>query len=104
MNKNTRDYFSRNSVIWLNFYKKNINPDVTQFESFSTISFECIALARKIEAEKNFSKERDFRLGFRYILKEQAIRSIISLPDLVSTPYKMVALGIEKAGVQFVKP
>jgi hypothetical protein len=63
-----------------------------------------LAYARKLEAELNISKERDFKLGMRYILKEQAIRSIISLPDLVATPYKGVALGVERLGVTFVKP
>ena len=104
VNKATREFYMKNSVLWLNYYKKNIFADVTQVETFTTISYQCIAHARKLEAEKNMSKERDFKLGLRYILKEQAIRSIISLPDLVSTPYKAIALGVEKMGVTFQPP
>lgn len=70
VNKATRDFYLNNSVLWLRFYKKNIVSDVTQIESFSTISYQCIAYARKILAEQNMSKERDFKLGLRYILKE----------------------------------
>lgn len=104
VNKNTREYYMKNSVLWLKFYKRTIFNDVTQVETFATISYQCISYARKLEAEKNMSKERDFKLGLRYILKEQAIRSIISLPDLVSTPYKAIALGVEKMGVTYVNP
>ena len=94
----------KNSIIWLNFYKKNLFSDVTQVETFSTISYKCISYARELEAEKNMSRERDYKLGLRYILKEQAIKSIITMPDLVSTPYKGIALGVEKLGVKFQKP
>jgi len=70
VNKATREYYMKNSIIWLNFYKKNIFADVTQIETFSTISYKCISYARELEAEKNMSRERDYKLGLRYILKE----------------------------------
>ena len=104
VNKNTRRFYMQNSVLWLNYYKKNIQANVVEIESFSSISYKCLAHYRKLMAEKNSAKERDFNLGLRYILKEQAIRSIISFPDLISSPYKAVAVISDKLGIEFQPP
>lgn len=41
-------------------------------------------------AELN-NDELDFKLGVRFILKEEAIRSVINLPQLVSSPYILLS-------------
>lgn len=104
VNKATRKFYMENSVLWLHYYKINIQSNVFEIESFQDISYACLAHFRKIIAEKNISTERDFNLGIRYILKEQAIKSIISFPDLIATPYKVVNIVCDKIGVGYVSP
>lgn len=104
VNKATRKFYMENSVLWLNYYKTNIQSNVLEIESFTDLSYACLAHYRKLIAEQNISTERDFNLGIRYILKEQAIKSIISFPDLIATPYKVVNTVCDKIGITYVSP
>lgn len=86
LNKKSRHYFMNTPFIWINYYRDVVNPTVITIEDVSPIPAECINHYRRELAEKN-NKELDFKLGIRYILKEEAIRSVISLPQLISSPY-----------------
>ena len=90
LNKKTRDYYLSTPFIWLKHYRNHVNTTIVDLtEKISSIPIECLNKYREELAENN-SKEIDFKLGVRFILKEEAIRSVLSLPQLVSSPYLMV--------------
>lgn len=90
LNKKTRDYYLSTPFIWIKHYRNHVNPTIVDLsEKISSIPIECLNKYREELAENN-SKEIDFKLGVRFILKEEAIRSVLSLPQLVSSPYLMI--------------
>ena len=89
VNKRTRNFFMNTPFIWINYYRQNVNPSICEIDESMNIGIECINYYRTELAEKNDS-ELDFKLGIRFVLKEQAIKSVISLPQLVSSPYHLI--------------
>jgi hypothetical protein len=90
LNKKTRDYYLSTPFIWIKHYRSHVNPNIADLtEKISSIPVECLNKFREELAENN-SKEIDFKLGVRFILKEEAIRSVLSLPQLVSSPYLLI--------------
>lgn len=86
LNKKSRHYFMSTPFIWVIHYRRKVNPTVASIEDTSILPIECINHYRRELAELN-SKELDFKLGMRFVLKEEAIRSVIGLPRLISSPY-----------------
>lgn len=89
LNKRTRNFYMNTPFIWVGYFRQKVNPAAGEIDESMNIGIECINFYRTELAEKNDS-ELDFKLGIRFVLKEQAIKSVISLPQLVSSPYHLV--------------
>ena len=89
LNKRSRSFYMNTPFIWINYYRLTVNPTVKEIDESMTIGIECINYYRRELAEINDS-ELDFKLGIRFVLKEEAIKSVITLPQLVSSPYHLL--------------
>lgn len=86
LNKKTRHFYMSTPHLWIHYFREVVNPMANLVDETVDVAIESINHYRKELAERN-NKELDFKLGIRFVLKEEAIRSVISLPQLVSAPY-----------------
>ena len=89
LNKKSKHYFMTTPFIWIHYYRDRVNLAIVEIDDTVNVAVECINHFRRELAEHN-NKELDFKLGIRFVLKEEAIRSVISLPQLVSSPYHFI--------------
>lgn len=89
VNKSTRKIMIGNSMPWMDYYQKNINPELKKDFNHTLVSLECLEHYRK-EVRQNNSTELDLELGIEFVLKDEAIQSVIDFPELILLPYKVL--------------
>ena len=98
--KENQHFLMQTSTIWLHYYRENISRDPISGQTRAEIPQNCLEHYR-LEISKKFDSERDFNLGIRLILKEEAIKSILTLPELKAFPYRMINRAREICGAEF---
>ena len=80
VSKKSRYRYMSTPFIWIHYYLSEVSPESTaKLDSSIDLASACINDYRYKLAELN-NDELDFKLGVRFILKEEAIRSVINIP------------------------
>ena len=91
VSKKSRYRYMSTPFIWIHYYLSEVSPESTaKLDSSIDLASVCVNDYRYKLAELN-NDELDFKLGVRFILKEEAIRSVINLPQLISSPYVLLS-------------
>jgi len=102
VNKATRIYYMHSSPLWIDYFENTMMMNPRRISKINEIPYLCIKHYRR-ELNRLYHNERDFELGIRTILKEEAIATILNYPILISSPYILIDRALTIVGVKLLK-